>query len=158
MALVITNNLKWCRGLVATTTVQLHFIKSELRYRANPAGGMSEIWDIEDRQQWSRLEIRLDAFSSVKHTTKTIHHYHHHYHHHQRILVKHSGTSVIDLVIVYRTREIVWRNKSQKQPLKYIPWYIFSQAIKKILEKLKSGNYYKQTLSERICCRFWSSF
>ena len=43
MALVLTNNLKWRRGLVVTTTVQLHSIKPELRYRADPACGMSEI-------------------------------------------------------------------------------------------------------------------
>ena len=38
--------------------------KSELRFCAdsNPARGRSEIRDGEDLRQWSRLEIRLDAF------------------------------------------------------------------------------------------------
>ena len=46
------------------STVQLHSIKPELRFYAgsNPARGMSEIRDGEDLWQWSRLEIRLNAF------------------------------------------------------------------------------------------------
>ena len=45
-------------------TAQLHSTKPELRFCAgsNPARGMSEIHDGEDLWQWSRLEIRLNAF------------------------------------------------------------------------------------------------
>ena len=47
------------------TTAQLHLTKPELRFCAgsNPARGVSEIRDDEDLWQWSRLEIRLNAFS-----------------------------------------------------------------------------------------------
>ena len=46
------------------TTAQLHSTKPELRFCAgsNPARGVSEIRDGEDLWQWSRLEIRLNAF------------------------------------------------------------------------------------------------
>ena len=46
------------------TTAQLHSTKPELRFCAgsNPAHGVSEIRDGEDLWQWSRLEIRLNAF------------------------------------------------------------------------------------------------
>ena len=46
------------------TTAQLHSSKPELRFCAgsNPARGVSEIRDGEDLWQWSRLEIRLNAF------------------------------------------------------------------------------------------------
>ena len=46
------------------TTAQLHSTKFELRFCAGsiPARGVSEICDGEDLWQWSRLEIRLNAF------------------------------------------------------------------------------------------------
>ena len=46
------------------TTAQPHSTKPELRLCAgsNPARGVSEIHDGEDHWQWSRLEIRLNAF------------------------------------------------------------------------------------------------
>ena len=46
------------------TTAQLHSTKPELRLCAgsNPAHGGLEIRDGEDLLQWSRLEIRLNAF------------------------------------------------------------------------------------------------
>ena len=46
------------------TTAQLHSTNPELRFSAgsDPARGMSEIRDGEDLWQWSRLEIRLNAF------------------------------------------------------------------------------------------------
>ena len=49
-------------GVVVITTAQLNLTKPELRFCAgsNPARGLSEIRDGED--QWSRLEIRLNAF------------------------------------------------------------------------------------------------
>ena len=52
------------RGVVIITTAQLHSTKPELRFCAgsNPARGVSEIRDSEDLWQWSRLEIRLNAF------------------------------------------------------------------------------------------------
>ena len=61
------------------TTAQPHSTKPEHRFCAgsNPAGSVSEILDGEDLCQWSRLQIRLNAFSSVNHTTKTTHHHHH---------------------------------------------------------------------------------
>ena len=51
-------------GVVVITTAQLHSTKTELRFCAgsNPAHGVSEICDGEDLWQWSRLEIRLNAF------------------------------------------------------------------------------------------------
>ena len=51
-------------GVVVITTAQLHSTKPELRFCAgsNPARGVSEIRDGEDLWQWSRLEIRLNAF------------------------------------------------------------------------------------------------
>ena len=51
-------------GPVVIATVQLHSTKPELRSCAgsNPARGVSEIRDGEDLWQWSRLEIRLNAF------------------------------------------------------------------------------------------------
>ena len=54
----------WRRGVVVITTAQLHSTKPELRFCAdsNPARGVSEIRDGEDLWQWSRLEIRLNAF------------------------------------------------------------------------------------------------
>ena len=54
----------WCRGIVVITTAQLHSTKPELRFCAgsNPACRVSEIRDGEDLWQWSRLEIRLNAF------------------------------------------------------------------------------------------------
>ena len=46
------------------TTAQLHSTKPELRFSAgsNPARGVSEIRVGEDLWQWSRLEVRLNAF------------------------------------------------------------------------------------------------
>ena len=53
------------------TTAQLHSTKAELRLYAgsNPTRGVSEIRDGEDLWQWSRLEIRLNAFrgSTIPH-------------------------------------------------------------------------------------------
>ena len=56
--------LLWRRGVVVITTAQLQSTKPELRFCAgsNPAPGVSEIRDGEDLWQWSRLEIRLNAF------------------------------------------------------------------------------------------------
>ena len=52
------------RGALVITTAQLHSTKPELRFSAgsNPARGVPEIRDGEDLWQWSRLEIRLNAF------------------------------------------------------------------------------------------------
>ena len=49
---------------VVITTAQLHSTKPKLRFCAgsNPARGVLEIHDGEDLWQWSRLEIRLNAF------------------------------------------------------------------------------------------------
>ena len=54
----------WRHGVVVITTAQLHSTKPELRFCAgsNPARGVSEIRDGEDLWQWSRLEIKLNAF------------------------------------------------------------------------------------------------
>ena len=54
----------WRRGVVVIITAQLHSTKPELRFCAgsNHARGVSEIRDGEDLRQWSRLEIRLNAF------------------------------------------------------------------------------------------------
>ena len=54
----------WRRGVTVITTAQLHSTKPELRFCAgsNPACSVSEIRDGEDLWQWSRLEIRLNAF------------------------------------------------------------------------------------------------
>ena len=48
-------------GVVVITTAQLHSTKPELRF-SNPVRGGLEIRDGEDLWQWSRLEIRLNAF------------------------------------------------------------------------------------------------
>ena len=58
-----------------------HPKENSLKIESNPARGVSEIRDVEDLWQWSKLEIRL-RLSSVNHTTKTIHYHHHHHHHH----------------------------------------------------------------------------
>ena len=52
------------RGVVVITAAQLHSTKPELRFctGSNPARGVSMIDDGEDLWQWSRLEIRLNAF------------------------------------------------------------------------------------------------
>ena len=54
----------WRRGVVVITAVQPHSKKPKLRFCAgsNPACGVSEIRDGKDLWQWSRLEIRLNAF------------------------------------------------------------------------------------------------
>ena len=55
----------WLRlGVVVITTAQLHSTKSEVRFCAgsNPARGVLEIRVSEDIWQWSRLEIKLNAF------------------------------------------------------------------------------------------------
>ena len=51
----------WC---LIITTAKFHSTKPELRFCAvsNPACGVPEIRDVEDLWQWSRLEIRLNAF------------------------------------------------------------------------------------------------
>ena len=55
---------QWRCGVVVITTAQLHSTKPELRFGAgsNHARSMSEIRDGEDLWQWSRPEIRLNAF------------------------------------------------------------------------------------------------
>ena len=52
------------RGVVVITTARLHSTKPELRFCAgsNPGVSVSEIRDGEDLGQWSRLEIRVNAF------------------------------------------------------------------------------------------------
>ena len=59
-----STTVKWRCGAVVITTAQLHSTKPELRFctGSNPARGVSEIRDGEDLWQWSRLEIRLNAF------------------------------------------------------------------------------------------------
>ena len=54
----------WRHGVVVITTAQLHSAKPELRFctGSNPAWGMLETRDGEDLWQWSRLEIKLNAF------------------------------------------------------------------------------------------------
>ena len=54
----------WCRGLLAISTVKLHWNKPELRFCAgsNHACSVSEIRDGEDIWQGSRLELRLSSF------------------------------------------------------------------------------------------------
>ena len=54
----------WHRGVVVTTTAQLHSTKPELRICAGstPTRGVSKIRDGEDLWKWSRLELRLNAF------------------------------------------------------------------------------------------------
>ena len=51
-------------NVVVITTAQLNSTKPELRFCAssNPARGVSEIRGGEDLWQWSRLEIKLNAF------------------------------------------------------------------------------------------------
>ena len=60
----IANPVPWRRGVVVITTAQLYSTKPEIRFcpGSNPARGLSEIRDGEDLWQWSRVEIRLDAF------------------------------------------------------------------------------------------------
>ena len=50
--------------IAVIATAQLHSTKPELRLctSSNPARGVSEICNGEDLWQWSRLEIRLNAF------------------------------------------------------------------------------------------------
>ena len=52
------------RGVVVITTAQLHSTKPEPRFcwGSNPACGVSEIGDGNDLWQWSRFEIKLNAF------------------------------------------------------------------------------------------------
>ena len=47
----------WRRSVVVITTAQLHLTKSELRLctGSNPARDVSEIRNVEDLRQWSRL-------------------------------------------------------------------------------------------------------
>ena len=52
---------KWHGGIVVITTAQLHSSKSGL-VGLNQALGVMEIHDGEYLRQWSRLEIRLNAF------------------------------------------------------------------------------------------------
>ena len=60
---ILTINL-WRRDIVIITTARLHATKSELRFYVglHPARDVSEIRDGEDLWQWSRLEIRINAF------------------------------------------------------------------------------------------------
>ena len=66
-----------CRGVVVMNNAQLHSTKPEFKFcsGSNPALNVMEIRDGKDLWQWSRLEIRLNAF--CRSTTKTIHHHHH---------------------------------------------------------------------------------
>ena len=73
----------WRRGVGVITAAELHSTKPELRFCAdlNPAYGVSEIHDVEGLWQWSRLEIRLNAFHrsiipQKKKKKKEIHHHH----------------------------------------------------------------------------------
>ena len=54
----------WPHAVVVINTAQLHSTKPQLRFCAgsNPARSMLEIHDGQDLWQWSRLEIRLNAF------------------------------------------------------------------------------------------------
>ena len=54
----------WQSGVVVITTAQPHSTMFEHRFWAgwNPARGVSDIRNGEDLWQWSRLEIRLNAF------------------------------------------------------------------------------------------------
>ena len=55
---------RFLRGVVVITTAKLHSTKPELTFCVglDTARGVSEIRDGEDLWQWSRLEIRLNAF------------------------------------------------------------------------------------------------
>ena len=66
------------------TFAQLHSTKPELRscVGSNPARGVSEIRDNEDLWQWSRLEIRINAFRRLTIPQKQFIIIHHHLHHH----------------------------------------------------------------------------
>ena len=77
----------WRRGVVVITTAELHWTKPELRFCAgsNPARGASEIRDGDDLWQWSRLEIRLNAFRRSVIPQKHLPHHHHHHHHHHNM-------------------------------------------------------------------------
>ena len=59
----VKNTVPWT-CVVVVTTAQLHSTKPELRFCAglNPAHCVLEIRDGKDLWQWSRLEIRLNAF------------------------------------------------------------------------------------------------
>ena len=63
------------------TTAQLNSLKSELRFctGSNLAQEVSDICDVKNLWQWSRLEIRHKRLSSVNHFAKTIHYCYHHY-------------------------------------------------------------------------------
>ena len=56
--------MKWRCGVVVITASQLHSTKPKLRFCpvSSPSRGVLEIRDGEDLWQWSRLEIRLNAF------------------------------------------------------------------------------------------------
>ena len=62
--MVLVENLHRCRGIYVINATQPYSIKPEPRFRAgsNPALRVSEICDVENLWQWSRLEIRLNAF------------------------------------------------------------------------------------------------
>ena len=62
---IIVELLLWRHGVVVITAAQLHSIKAELRLCAgsNPARGVSEIRHDENLSQWSRLKVKLNAFS-----------------------------------------------------------------------------------------------
>ena len=92
-------------------------------------------------------------------------------------MVKHSGTSVFDLLIfllVYQTKEIFWSNKSRKRPWKYITKIVFLNTWrnswrKLYLQKFSFSNIetWKPTTLLRIdskrvylgsCSSFWVIF
>ena len=54
----------WHHGIVVITTAEIHLTKPELRFCAdsNRARGVSEVRHGEDLWQWSRVEIKINAF------------------------------------------------------------------------------------------------
>ena len=93
----------WRRGVVVITTAQLHSTKPELRFCAgsNPARGVLEIRDGEDLWQWSRLEIRLNAFRRSTRSQK------------QFIIINSSSSSVLAYLTL----------NDHKENLSYKPTY-----------------------------------
>ena len=79
--------------VVVMATIQLHSTEPELRFYtgSNPDRDVPEI--VRMSRWWGCLTMvpagnKAKRFSSVNHTTKTIHHHHHHHrHHHHHIWV-----------------------------------------------------------------------
>ena len=59
-----TCHCKWRHGVGVITIAQLHSTGPELMFLAgsSPARGVSEICDVEDLWQWSRLKKKVNAF------------------------------------------------------------------------------------------------